>query len=78
MSPAPHGPKVYHITHVGNLPGLITDGGLWSDAAMIDRGGPAAPIGMSTIKQHRLALPLASHPGGRGHFSVVLLNGGAR
>ena len=63
MSPAPPDPKVYHITHVDNLPGILADGGLWSDAAMIDRGGPAAPIGMSTIKQRRLGLPLTCHPG---------------
>ena len=30
---------------------------------MIARGGPAAPIGMSTIKQRRLTLPVKCHPG---------------
>ncbi len=34
-----------------------------SDAAMIARGGPAAPIGMSAIKARRLTLPVDCHPG---------------
>ncbi len=41
---------------------IIKDGGLWSDAEMIARGGPAASIGMSTIKQRRLRLPVKCHP----------------
>jgi len=56
-------PKIYHITHVNNLPSIIADGGLLSDAAMIDRGGPATTIGMSRIKQRRLTLPVHCHSG---------------
>lgn len=56
-------PKIYHITHVENLVPIITDGGLVSDAAMITRGGPAAPIGMTGIKRRRLTLPLHCHQG---------------
>ncbi len=41
----------------------MADGGLISDAAMIARGGPATVIGMSTIKQRRLCLPVHCHPG---------------
>ena len=63
MSPAPPQPKIYHITHVDNLPSIIADGGLVSDAAIIARGGPGAPIGMSAIKQRRLRLPVDCHPG---------------
>lgn len=37
----PAQPKLYHITHVDNLPAILA-GGLWSDAAMIARGGPSA------------------------------------
>ncbi|PIX95636.1 MAG: DUF4433 domain-containing protein [Hydrogenophilales bacterium CG_4_10_14_3_um_filter_63_21] len=59
----PAHPKLYHITHVDNLPGILADGGLWSDAAMIARGGPAAAIGMGQIKERRLALPVRCHPG---------------
>jgi len=63
MSPLPPHPKIYHITHVENLPSIISDGGLVSDAAMIARGGPEATIGMSAIKQRRLRLPVDCHPG---------------
>lgn len=63
MSPPPSRPKIYHITHAGNLPSIVSDGGLVSDRAMIQRGGPAAAIGMSEIKQRRLFLPLECHLG---------------
>jgi hypothetical protein len=63
MSPLPLQPKIYHITHVDNLPSIIENGGLVSDAAMIARGGPEAAIGMSAIKQRRLRLPVDCHPG---------------
>ncbi|AEG15151.1 hypothetical protein Desku_1571 [Desulfofundulus kuznetsovii DSM 6115] len=53
---------IYHITHINNLPSIIKDGGLWSDAKMIARGGPVASIGMSTIKQRRLSLPVKCYP----------------
>lgn len=62
MSPPPANPRIYHITHVANLPAIIANGGLISDAAMITRGPPAA-IGMDTIKRRRLSLPIACHPG---------------
>ncbi len=60
---APENPKIYHITHVDNLPSIVAQGGLLSDAAMIAEGGPIAPIGMSTIKQWRLTLPVKCHSG---------------
>ena len=63
MSAPPPSPKLYHITHVDNVPGIVADGGLWSDAALIARGGPAASIGMGSIKQRRLQLPVKCHPG---------------
>ena len=56
-------PKIYHITHVDNLLSIVGDGHLVSDAAMIARGGPATAIGMSSIKQRRLALPVHCHAG---------------
>jgi hypothetical protein len=62
MSTPPANPRVYHITHVNNLPAIIANGGLLSDAAIIARGGPAATIGMGTIKQRRLSLPVSCHP----------------
>jgi hypothetical protein len=59
----PAQPKVYHITHVDNLPGILAEGGLWSDAVMLVRSGPAEGIGMGQIKERRLALPVRCHPG---------------
>lgn len=64
MSPPPARPKIYHITHGRNLARIIADGCLWSDAEIVNQGGPAAPIGMSHIKRRRLEeLPLSCHPG---------------
>lgn len=63
MSIAPDEPRLFHITHVENLPRIIEAGGLWSDAEMGARGGPAATIGMSSIKQRRLSLPVRCHQG---------------
>ncbi len=54
MSAPPDRPKVYHITHVDNLPAILAEGALLSDRAMIARSGPAQPIGMTDIKQRRL------------------------
>jgi hypothetical protein len=46
-----------------NLPSILADGGLWSDAAILANGGPAASIGMGNIKQRRLGLAVKCHPG---------------
>src|SRR5262249_56480745 len=54
-------PKIFHITHVDNLRSIVAAGELLSDASMIARGGPQSGIGMSTIKQRRLALPVTCH-----------------
>jgi ssDNA thymidine ADP-ribosyltransferase, DarT len=63
VSAPPARPKIYHITHVDNLRSIVSEGVLVSDAAMIARGGPAAAIGMSTIKERRLSLPVDCHAG---------------
>ena len=57
----PTRPKIFHITHVDNLRSIVAAGELLSDASMIARGGPQLGIGMSTIKQRRLALPVTCH-----------------
>jgi len=54
MSRPPTEPKIYHITHVDNLPNIIQARGLRSDSVMIAQGGPVTTIGMSKIKQRRL------------------------
>jgi hypothetical protein len=50
MALSPQRPKIYHITHVDNLSGIIAENGLVSDATMISRGGPTTAIGMYSIK----------------------------
>ncbi len=64
MSPVPARPKLYHITHVDNLGAIVAGGSLVSDAAMIARGGPVQPIGMSAIKRRRIEdLEVPTQPG---------------
>jgi len=63
MSVPPQRPKIYHITHLSNLESIISTGRIYSDAVMIGKGGPAAGIGMSTIKKRRLSLPVRCHDG---------------
>lgn len=57
----PDRPKIFHITSVDNLPSILQSGGLLSDAAMLSSGGPHTAIGMSSIKQRRLSLPVPCH-----------------
>ena len=60
----PANPKLYHIVHHDKLPLIIGDGHLLSDASLLARGGPGGTtIGMGTIKERRLALPVECHPG---------------
>lgn len=63
MYRVPAQPKIYHILHVDRLASVINDGGLWCDAEMQRRGGGGTTIGMDTIKQRRLTLPVKCHPG---------------
>jgi ssDNA thymidine ADP-ribosyltransferase, DarT len=64
MTAPPERPKIYHITHVDNLPPIVADGGLVSDREMLTRGGPARMIGMSDIKRRRVEeLDVHCHPG---------------
>lgn len=59
----PERPLLYHITHVDNLASIVSQGGLLSDAALLERGAVVASIGMRGIKQRRLQLPVRCHPG---------------
>jgi hypothetical protein len=61
--PVPTNPKIYHIVHVDNLASIARDGVLLSDAAMRARGGPPQNIGMQSIKDARLRMPVDCHPG---------------
>jgi len=61
--PQPAQPKVFHIVHADRLPSIVADGCLWCDAEVARRAPPGTTIGMSSIKQRRLAeLTLNSHP----------------
>jgi hypothetical protein len=59
--PPPH-PKIYHIVHVDRLASVVGDGYLWCDRLMVDRQNAGTTIGMSSIKERRLRVRLASHP----------------
>ena len=60
---APSRPKIYHIVHMDNLPSIISDGALYSDAIMRQRGGTVHNIGYDHIKERRLGYELTSRPG---------------
>ncbi len=62
MAP-PAQPKIYHIVHVDRLNSIVKDGRLWSDASLQRCVRPGTVIGMSKIKQRRLANPIMSRPG---------------
>ncbi len=55
--------EIYHITHVGNLPGIVRAGGLLSDASMMRPGAAYTNIGYSHIKERRLKQTVKCHPG---------------
>ena len=56
-------PKIYHITHLENLPQIV-DAILWSDAERIKRRLDCRIVGMGEIKRRRLEeLTVDCHPG---------------
>ena len=64
MASVPARPKIFHITHLRNLPQIVTEGRLWSDAKRIERGMDCEIVGMSEIKRRRLQeLSVTCHPG---------------
>lgn len=63
MTSPPSRPSIYHITHVDNLAGILSDGNLISDVRIAERGGPKVVIGYSHIKQRRMRMPVSCHPG---------------
>lgn len=64
MNAPPSSQKIYHITHVNNLPGIVQADGLWSDAKRIEGRLETSLIGMSSIKQRRLTeIDVTCHPG---------------
>ena len=61
--PPPARPRIYHIVHVDRLPSIIADGRLWCDAVINARQPPGTTIGMKSIKDRRLRLPVTCHQG---------------
>ena len=59
----PSNTKIYHIVHVDRLPSILADGSLWCDRVIRQRNTQGTTIGMNSIKDRRLSLPLSSHPG---------------
>ena len=59
----PTEPKIYHITPVDRLASIVSNGHLWSDAEARKREVEGTTIGISSIKERRLRLPLNSHKG---------------
>jgi hypothetical protein len=62
-TPVPAQPSVYHITHIDNLAAIVAASCLFSDAVMVAGRIGATSIGMFSIKERRLRLPVPCHPG---------------
>ena len=63
VASVPDSLKVYHITHVKNLPHIVDAGAVWSDTKRIELGLDCQVVGMSEIKQRRLTeLKVKCHP----------------
>ncbi len=64
MASVPPSPKIYHITHVDNLPSVAASMELVSDARRVASGLNSSLVGMSTIKRRRLEeIEVSCHPG---------------
>jgi len=46
--------KIYHITHLHNLRGIVNEGSLWSDAERMKKGLASEIVGLSRIKHRRM------------------------
>lgn len=58
----PANPKIYHITHINHLAGILQFDTIYSDAKMIQIGGAKVTVGMDKLKKRRLGLPVHCHP----------------
>ena len=70
MNKVPTNPKIYHITHIDNLPKIVKAGCMLSDQKRIELGIDTNLVGMSTIKKRRLeVIDVSCHPGSKvGHY----------
>jgi len=60
----PLNPRIFHITHVENLAGILREGGLWCDAKRVALGLTSTNIGYTHIKGRRLTRPVNTTAGG--------------
>ncbi len=59
----PENPKIYHITHLRNIPLIAESGVLWSDAKRLEKSLDCEVVGLSDIKARRLTRHgVACHP----------------
>ena len=63
MPTPPDHPKIYHIIHVDRLASVVADGSLLCDAQIMKLAAAGTTIGMGTIKQRRMVLPVHCHGG---------------
>ncbi len=63
MTSVPDRPKIYHITHIDNLPSVLERGCLWSEARCLEENWRCTVVGMSQIKKRRLQeIEVGCHP----------------
>jgi len=60
----PANPRIFHITHVKNLPGILHERCLWSDAERRRQTLTTTNIGHNHIKDRRLRRPVPVAAGG--------------
>lgn len=66
MNQIPPYPKIYHITHLKNLPAILQNNGLHSDAKCLELGLGRELVGLSTIKARRLyQIEVKCNPGSK-------------
>ena len=70
MAVVPAGQKIYHITHLRNLPQIVMYRQLWSDAKRMELKLDSEVVGISAIKRRRLeGIEVSCHPGTKvGHY----------
>jgi hypothetical protein len=64
VTSVPDRPKIYHITHIDNLPAVLKRGCLWSEARCLQENQQCTVVGMSQIKRRRLQeIEVSCHSG---------------
>lgn len=75
MPAPPADPPIFHITHMGNLPEIVRQDGLFSDVELLQRKLQSTNIGHRHIKERRLRRVVTTHAGGilggTYHFTFV-------